>query len=186
MQGFSFNSRGWFGRPGGADTFEKDQCVTLANPAKSDIENKTEYPIVANLEHLVPFCDPQDGRLIKSRHAKVARMLGDTLTLGNEAAWQGFSFVACARLTKAERERLAFASLQTLEPDQAGLIAEKVICHAGYPLPAFLAPMDDARWWASLASRAERKAYALASYEALSSEDQAAFRAYIAEQEVIA
>ncbi len=46
---------------------------------------------------------------------------------------------------------------------------------AGVPLPPFLNAMDDARWWAGLASRGERKAYCLAAFEAMPPADQAAF-----------
>ncbi|MCE8006006.1 hypothetical protein [Aestuariivita sp.] len=46
--------------------------------------------------------------------------------------------------------------------------------------------MDDARWWASFASLKERKAYALAAYEALPERDQMAFRKHISEVEIAA
>ncbi|WP_138058735.1 hypothetical protein [Sulfitobacter pontiacus] len=51
--------------------------------------------------------------------------------------------------------------------------------HAGYPIPTFLSVMSDARWWASIASRDERKAYALAAFEALAISDQSAFLEYV-------
>lgn len=50
---------------------------------------------------------------------------------------------------------------------------------AGVPLPPFLNVMDDARWWADLANRSERKAYALAAFEALAPADQAAFLRHV-------
>lgn len=71
----------------------------------------------------------------------------------------------------------AFASLVRLQPDDAELTAQAAIEHAGSPLPPFLAPMSDARFWASMASRAELKAYCWAAWEALSQRDQAAFLA---------
>ena len=57
---------------------------------------------------------------------------------------------------------------------------------AGAPLPPFLGGMDEARSWASYASRFELKAYALASFEAMSAKDQAAFFQHISEMEVAA
>ncbi len=49
----------------------------------------------------------------------------------------------------------------------------------GEPLPAFGWIMAEAREWAAWASRAERKAYALASFEAMAARDQAAFLAHL-------
>jgi hypothetical protein len=46
--------------------------------------------------------------------------------------------------------------------------------------------MDDARWWASTATLNERKAYALAAYDALPFSDQMAFRRHICEVEIAA
>jgi hypothetical protein len=57
---------------------------------------------------------------------------------------------------------------------------------AGYPLPAFLGCMDESRWWASCASRSELKAFALASLEAMTAQDRAAFFKHISELEVAA
>lgn len=48
--------------------------------------------------------------------------------------------------------------------------------------PAFAADQDAMAWakcWAAIASRAERKAYALACFEALGERDQQAFLAYV-------
>ena len=82
-------------------------------------------------------------------------------------------------LDPLSRVVLAFAALASLDPDDAALTAEAVIGAAGSPLPTFLAPLDDARFWASLANRQELKAYALASYEAMRPGDQAAFLRYV-------
>ncbi|MTD99257.1 hypothetical protein GIY56_03030 [Paracoccus sp. YIM 132242] len=49
----------------------------------------------------------------------------------------------------------------------------------GDPLSPFMGIMASARDWASWASRAELKAYALACYEAMSGRDQAAFLGHI-------
>ncbi|WP_375262794.1 hypothetical protein [Palleronia sp.] len=49
--------------------------------------------------------------------------------------------------------RLAFATLSRLDPDDAELAAEAVIGAADSPLPLFLTSMDDARFWAFLATR---------------------------------
>lgn len=49
----------------------------------------------------------------------------------------------------------------------------------GASIPAFSGIMAEARDWAAWASRAELKAYALASFEAMGPRDQAAFLAHI-------
>ena len=122
---------------------------------------------------------------IKPDHKRMSRMIGYTLTLGDADAWAGFVAVATARMTPEERAALAFPALRSLDtPEQAELVAEAVLKFADYPLPTFLNPMDDARWWASFASLKERKAYALAAYEALPPHEQMAFRKHISEVEI--
>jgi hypothetical protein len=104
---------------------------------------------------------------MKPEHKRMSRIMGYTLTLGDADAWAVFSALAMARMTPEERAALAWAALRSLDtPEQAELVAESVLKFADYPLPTFLSPMDDARWWASFASLKERKAYALAAYEA--------------------
>ncbi|WP_224815669.1 hypothetical protein [Hasllibacter sp. MH4015] len=111
-------------------------------------------------------------------------MLGYSLMVGSFDAWAAFSIVAAARLSEAERLSLAFSALRSLNPDQAQAAAAAAIGSAGGPLPAFLGEMDEARQWAVRASRDERKAFALASFEAMSRKDQAAFFQHISEMEV--
>lgn len=124
---------------------------------------------------------------MKPEHKRMSRMMGYTLTLGDFDAWEGFSLVAMARMTAEERVSLAWSALRSLDTaEQAEMVAESVLRAAGYPLPTFLSPMDDARWWASLASLNERKAYALAAYEALPPHEQMAFRKHISEVEIAA
>lgn len=52
------------------------------------------------------------------------------------------------------------------------------LCQGG-PLPAFGGVMATARDWASWVSRVELKAICLASFEAMESQDQAAFLDYL-------
>ncbi|WP_421702112.1 hypothetical protein [Aliiroseovarius sp.] len=116
----------------------------------------------------------------------MSRMLGYCLTLGTTDAWAAFSLVVSARLSEAERVALAYAVLSSLEHDHAEATAATALRSAGSPLPPFLGGLDDARFWASLASRSELKAYALASFEAMSLKDQAAFLRHISEMEIAA
>ena len=50
---------------------------------------------------------------------------------------------------------------------------------AGMPMAPLFGYMDQATFWASLASRPERKAYCLASFLSLPQADQRAFLAYV-------
>ena len=56
----------------------------------------------------------------------------------------------------------------------------------GDPLPPFLGGMDDARFWASYATRQELNAFSLACFEAMAPQDHAAFFRHISDIEVAA
>jgi hypothetical protein len=112
---------------------------------------------------------------LKSEHQRMSKILGYALTAGSDHGWDAFSLVAAVRLKFSERASLAFATLTSLDAETACDVVNAALIYAGYPLPTFLNPVSEARQWASLATRPERKAYALAAYEALSIEDQIAF-----------
>ena len=57
---------------------------------------------------------------------------------------------------------------------------------AGMPLPFFGRVMDEARFWADLATRSERKAYCAAIFARLTPEDQDAFRTFISQKRAAA
>lgn len=124
------------------------------------------------------------AKFIQPQHKRMSRMLGYCLTVEAPTAWHGFSFVAAARLSRFERVSLAFAALNAVDADDAEMTAAAVIGSAGDPLPCFLGGMEDARIWASWASRSELKAYALACFEAMTPKDQAAFFRHIGSVEV--
>ena len=143
--------------------------------------------LVTQAGHTKPRKTSSLSRHMKPEHKRMSRMMGYTLTLSGFDAWEGFSLVAMARMTTAERAALSWASLRSLDtPEQVELVAESVLKPAGCPLPTFLSPMADARWHAAYASPTERKAYALAHYEALSPREQMAFRKHISEVEIAA
>lgn len=123
------------------------------------------------------------GSMIADRHKRASRMLGYALVLNDANAWQGASDVFAARLEQGELIGLAFAALRALEPEPRQAVFD--LAHwgetegAGPPLPPWFNVMDDARWWAGCASRRERKAYALASFEAMAPQDRAAFLEHV-------
>jgi hypothetical protein len=73
------------------------------------------------------------------------------------------------------------AAIADCERDDAVLLMEAALCsmRAGAPDPVFASVMQEANEWADFASEAERKAYALASFNRLSAPDRAAFLAYV-------
>ncbi|WP_238367635.1 hypothetical protein [Mesobacterium pallidum] len=116
----------------------------------------------------------------------MARVLGYCLTLNTSSAWTGFALATSARLTVPERVALSFAALSSLPDETAKATAAAVLEGAGEPLPPFLGGMEDARTWAAWATPEERKAYALAAFEAMPPQDQAAFFRHIGTLELAA
>lgn len=116
----------------------------------------------------------------------MSRVLGYCLMLGSPEAWVSFRMVASARLNEGERAMLAYSALNTLNAEMATTVSRAVLGATDGPSPAFLGGMDDARFWASVASRSELKAYALACFEAMAPKDQAAFFHHISTIEVAA
>lgn len=108
-------------------------------------------------------------------HKKSAKVLGYALVLGDFEDWEAASVIWQARLTGAERAALAWAALRSLDDDDAREVANTVIQDAGAPLPPFISPMDEAAFWADIASPAELDAYALACVRNMAPDRRAAF-----------
>ncbi len=139
-------------------------CPTLAT---TPIENTAEKAELSS------------AKTTRISHERVVRMLGYCLTLGTAEAWAGFSLVAAVRLDATERAALGFATLNSLDADQARMTAAAALDAAGAPLPAFLGHMDEAQFWAALASPAELEAYCLASFRRMAPARQAAFLRFV-------
>ena len=80
-------------------------------------------------------------------------------------------------LEPAERVLLGVSVNLSCDPDEIVEIAEAALQHNtfGMPLPTFSTPMSDARWWAERATIAEKKAFLIATYDALSNSIQRDF-----------
>ncbi|MEM1149839.1 MAG: hypothetical protein AAGI03_04680 [Pseudomonadota bacterium] len=126
------------------------------------------------------------ARFIKPTHKRLSKVLGYALTLASGKGWQTFSAIAAAYLSDQERVSLAFAALRSLDPDLAEQTAAAALKAAGSPLPPFLGGLEDARQWASIATPAELKAHGVATHEAMSLRDKAAFFKHISEVEIVA
>jgi hypothetical protein len=120
-------------------------------------------------------------------HKKAARSLGYALTLGDEAAWSGFTIVVLSGLTLKERAALAFSTLQSMAPEEAAMTATAALEGAGVgmPIAPLFSHMDEAAHWADWADPAELDAYCLASFNRMGPHRQAAFLAFV-QQEVAA
>lgn len=122
------------------------------------------------------------SRGAQPRHLTVARAWAHTLHLGNRAAYQGQAVILRAKLTPDERLRVAWAGLLACDDDEGARIARAVLGPsqgAGPPLAPFADVLDDARWWAGIASREELRTYVLAGFHALDPRDQADFLAVV-------
>lgn len=115
------------------------------------------------------------SKSIEGRHKRAARILGYALITGDRATWNVASAVWSARLDASERQALATAALLSLDPADAYVVAENVFDSAGDPLPPFLDPIDDATFWAGMASLPELRAYCLAAFVAMPRREQLDF-----------
>lgn len=116
---------------------------------------------------------------MKQSHLRATRVCAYALTLGTHDAWEAASAVWQARLTESERATLSWAALRSLHHDEAVAVAELVLGGAGAPSPPFLNPVDDAAWWASIASPSEIDAYALAVVRAMAPGRRIAFLEWV-------
>ncbi len=78
-----------------------------------------------------------------------------------------------------ERVQRALDALHDLEPWQAEKVAASVLGAVDAPLPSFLGGMDDARFWASLATPSEIESYGAACFEAMDPARRPAFFGFV-------
>ncbi|WP_425051530.1 hypothetical protein [Psychromarinibacter sp. S121] len=111
---------------------------------------------------------------------RVSKMLAHALTLGTEEACWQLAAVAHVRLKPADRARAICSFYWSLDADQRGFFLDTVAKQgAGQPMPPLLSAMDQAAFWTDGASEDEKKAYCLATYNAMSEENRCAFRSYV-------
>ena len=118
------------------------------------------------------------ARFGKSGHKSAAKMLMYALTADDNETWFATSAAWAARLSATERRLLATCALLSLDHEDAVLAAEAALSGAGMPQPALFDEMDQAAFWADLASTEEVEAYCLASFRAMPRGRQAAFLDY--------
>lgn len=123
------------------------------------------------------------------RIESVSRSLGYCLLLDDPDAWLGLVSILRARLSTTERAALAYVSLKALRPENAQLVAEAALgcampSAAGQPIAPLFNHMDEAAFWADMATPDEREAYCLASFKAMPYERQAAFLDFVQGRQV--
>ena len=97
-------------------------------------------------------------------------------------AWKT-SVIIRKRLPEADRQFLTICILLANDPEQIVEIADAVLegLMSGPPLPLFATPIDDAKWWVSVANLDERKAHLFACFHSLPDQLQHDFHSYVSE-----
>lgn len=110
-------------------------------------------------------------------YRRVAKMIGLCLFNGRSFEnWHGLSVVLTSRLEPEERALLGWSVLRSMTPEQAAHVLNAALPHrAGQPIAAFEDSVDEAAFWADLASQEELEAYCLASFQAMSAARQRDF-----------
>ncbi len=118
------------------------------------------------------------------RIKRVSRSLGYCLLLDDVDAWLGLTTILRARLNTAERAALAYVSLKSLPQHKAQLVAGAALGSdstplAGHPIAPLLNHIDEAAFWADMATPDEHEAYCLASFKAMPYERQSTFLDFV-------
>ncbi|OAN86068.1 hypothetical protein [Sulfitobacter geojensis] len=116
---------------------------------------------------------------------RVCRCLGYVLWLDDTASWFGLPIILRARLDERQRAALAYATLKSMDRDNALLTAETALSEgAGQPIAPLFNHMDEAAFWADMASPDEVEAYCFASFNAMPRPRQAAFLEFVQGRQV--
>ncbi|WP_340250880.1 hypothetical protein [Sulfitobacter pontiacus] len=124
------------------------------------------------------------SRFMPPRIKSVSRSLGYCLLLDDLDAWLGVATVLKARLSPSERAALAYVALRAMHPHDAESVAVAALGvvsapQAGQPVAPLISCMDEAAFWADMATPDEREAYCLASFKAMPYERQCAFLDFV-------
>ena len=104
------------------------------------------------------------------RIKRVSRSLGYCLLLDDLDAWLGLTTILRARLNTAERAAQLVANA-ALEANHTA--------PASHPIAPLLNHIDEAAFWADMATSDEHEAYCLASFKAMPYERQSAFLEFV-------
>lgn len=111
---------------------------------------------------------------------RVVRAIGYAAWLNDSDSWSGLSVILRARLDARRRAALAFTALKSLDHDNALRTSQAALAEAtGQPIAPLFNHMDEAAFWADMATPEELSAYCLATYNRLAPNRQAAFLAFV-------
>jgi hypothetical protein len=118
------------------------------------------------------------------RIKRVSRSLGYCLLLDDLDAWLGLTTIIRVRLSIAQRAALAYVALKALPKREAGIVAGVALgadtpLGPAHPIAPLLNHIDEAAFWADMATPDEHEAYCLASFKAMPFERQAAFLDFV-------
>lgn len=116
---------------------------------------------------------------ISETHDRTGRCLALALTTHGGDGWETFARLLRLRLAPDERVALALAALRACDEADAEELLDGLTSGAGEPQAAFLSPMDQAAFWADMASPDELEAYCLASFKGMARGRQDAFIDYV-------
>ena len=171
------------------------QPLSLANSPKLGLENKTEIRGLANeldVENPAAAATANGVKTVyeatqlqknyttaNESRASAIKVFDHALTLDCFDGWNGAAAVWSARLPKRDRVQLSWAALRSLDWHDAYITAESVLGTSTPPGPSLFNPMPEARFWADRSTTAELDAYALAAFEAMTADRQAAFLGHV-------
>lgn len=112
-------------------------------------------------------------------HTRASRMLGCALHADDAEIWLDAALVWRARLTAKERAAAAYSLIRSLDAEDQQAVVETLFGSQGMPIPPLLSNMEEAADWAFFAEPEQRKATALACFDNMPPNDQAAFLDHI-------
>ena len=104
----------------------------------------------------------------------------------NDHVWPDVSAMWSRCLSADTRAKLALTALDACDDDHAYSIAEHVLGGAEQPQASFISHMDQAAFWADMASKDELKAYAVACFNRLPMSERSAFLSWADDRRVVA
>jgi len=111
---------------------------------------------------------------------RASRSIGYAAWLNTSDAWYGLPAILRSRLDARQRVALAFTALKSLDRDDAAKTMQAVRSEgAGQPIAPLFNAMDEATFWADLATPEELDAYTFASFKRMSPARQAAFLNFV-------
>lgn len=138
--------------------------VGLTNPPKCTVEIVNENPRLSN----------PDFGLENENPGALARAAGADMQTNTDRGDD--------TLIRLHAARALADATAACDPDDRVLLLERLLdtLRPGWPIPAFMGRvMEEAGFWADMASRVELKAYALACYRRMTPADQAAFLGFV-------